>query len=66
VNGIVQHLVRDPDRERIAEDLRENIDAVPAWMYPPIETIPRRLAKGQSESAPGSERAKGEHAEDAH
>lgn len=66
VNGIVRHLAGDPDRERIADDLRENIDAVPAWMYPPIETITRRLGEDQSENTPGTERAKGDHAEDVH
>lgn len=66
VNGIVRHLARDPDRERIAEDLRGNIDAVPAWMYPPIETITHRLTEDQSESTPGAEHAKGDHAEDVH
>ncbi|MGC5341182.1 hypothetical protein ACPXBC_32035, partial [Escherichia coli] len=49
VNGIVRHLSRDPNRETVAEDLRENIHAVPAWMYPLIETITRRLAEDQSQ-----------------
>lgn len=64
VNGIVRHLVRDPNREKVVDDLRDNIQAVPAWMYPIIETITRRLAENQSESAPSTERAKGDHAED--
>lgn len=66
VNGIVRHLARDPNREKVADDLRENIHAVPAWMYPLIETITRRLAEDHSENAPDIERAKGDHAEDVH
>ena len=67
VNGIVRHLSRDPNCEKVTEDLRENIHAVPAWMYPLIETIMRRLGEDQSErSVPGTKRAKGDHAEDVH
>ncbi|TAN16219.1 MAG: hypothetical protein EPN45_02530 [Rhizobiaceae bacterium] len=66
VNGIVRHLARNPNRDKVAEDLRENIHAIPAWMYPLIETIMRRLAEDQNESAPDSERAKGDHAKDVH
>ena len=66
VNGIVRHLARDPNRDKVADDLRENIHAVPAWMYPLIETITRRLAEDHSENAPDIERAKGDHAEDVH
>ena len=66
VNGIVRHLARDPGRVRVVDDLRENIHAVPAWMYPLIETITGRLTEDHSESAPGTERTKSEHAEDIH
>jgi hypothetical protein len=66
VNGIVRHLSRDPNREKVAEDLRENIQAVPAWMYPLVETIVRRLAQDQSESVPDTERTKSDHAADIH
>ncbi|KUM24416.1 hypothetical protein AU467_30300 [Mesorhizobium loti] len=66
VNGIVRYLSRNPDQNRIAEDLRENIHAVPAWMYPLVETITRRIAEDQTESAPASETAKGDHAADVH
>jgi hypothetical protein len=66
VNGIVRYLSRNPDRDRIAEDLRENIHAVPAWMYPLVETITRRIAENQTASAPASEPAKGDHAADVH
>jgi hypothetical protein len=51
VNGIVRHLARNPDRDKIAQDLRDNIHAVPAWMYPLVETITRRIAEDQTESA---------------
>ncbi|AEI04462.1 hypothetical protein OCA5_pHCG300150 (plasmid) [Afipia carboxidovorans OM5] len=66
VNGIVRHLARDPNRAKVAEDLRENIHAIPAWMYPLIETITRRLAENHNESTPDIERAEGDHAEDVH
>ena len=62
VNGIVRHLSRDPNRQKVAQDLRDNVHAVPAWMYPLVETIARKL--GESESA--SERAKEDHATDVH
>ncbi len=64
VNGIVRHLERDPNREKVVEDLRDNIHAMPAWMYPLVETITRRLAGDQSGSAPATKRAKGDYAED--
>lgn len=60
VNGIVRHLSHDPNREKIVQDLRDNIHAVPAWMYPLIETIARKLA----ESQPDPHRAKEKHATD--
>ena len=66
VNGIVRHLSRDPNREMVAEDLRDNIHAVPAWMYPLVETITRRLAEDEADSAPQSEASKGDHAADVH
>jgi hypothetical protein len=62
VNGIVRHLSRDPNRQKVAQDLRDNIHAVPAWMYPLVETIARKLG----ESEPASERAKEDHATDVH
>lgn len=62
VNGIVRHLSRDPNREKIVQDLRDNIHAVPAWMYPLVETIARNLA----ESEPNFERAREDHATDVH
>jgi len=66
VNGIVRHLSRDPNRQKVAEDLRDSIHAVPAWMYPLIEMITRRLAEDESESASEVERAEGDHAADVH
>lgn len=66
VNGIVRYLSRNPDRDRVAEDLRENVHAVPAWMYPLVETITRRTAEDQTESVRTSEPTKGDHAEDVH
>jgi len=66
INGIVRDLSRNPDRDKIAQDLRDNIHAVPAWMYPLVETITRRIAEDRTEGGPEPERAKGDHAEDVH
>lgn len=67
VNGIVRHLSHDPNREIIALDLRDNIQAVPAWMYPLVETITRRLfAEKHSDGEPNPEGAKGGNAENLH
>lgn len=64
INGIVRYLSRNPDRDKIAQDLRDNIHALPAWMYPLVETITRRIAGDQTESLRTLEAAKDEHAED--
>jgi hypothetical protein len=66
VNGIVRYLSCHPDREGIAADLRENIQAVPAWMYPLVETITRRVAEDQTESASASDLSPSDHAADVH
>ena len=44
VNGIVRRLSSAPEREAIVQDLNQNIQAVPAWMYPVIEKITRTLS----------------------
>jgi len=54
INGILRHLARDPRRQEIEQDLRDNINAVPAWMYPHVEAITRQLAE-----APEHKGAKG-------
>lgn len=66
VNGIVRYLARNPDRDRIAQDLRENVQAIPAWMYPLIETITRPIAEAQTKSRQTSEPTKGNHEADVH
>lgn len=66
VNGIVRYLARNPDRDRIAQDLRENVQAVPAWMYPLIETITRPIAEAQTKSRQTSKPTKGNHEADVH
>lgn len=38
VNGIARSLAGNPSRKEIEQDLRENINAVPAWMYPYVAT----------------------------
>lgn len=43
VTGIVQRLATSPERHSIGSDLRDNIQAVPAWMYPSVETVAGQL-----------------------
>jgi hypothetical protein len=66
VDGIVRYLARSPHRQPIVEDLRENIHAIPAWMYQAVETItgdpPPQEDGGTS---PGNE-GKDEHAPGLH
>ena len=67
VNGIVRHLSRDPNQEKIVQDLRDNIHAIPAWMYPLIDTITRKsFVEDQGDGELNAEGAKGDHAEDVH
>ncbi len=39
VNGVVHYLSRNPQRQAILHDLRENIHALPAWMFPVVNTV---------------------------
>lgn len=39
VNGIIRHLAQSPHRQAILQDLRENIQALPAWMFSVVSTI---------------------------
>ncbi|TBC89107.1 hypothetical protein ELH24_36650 (plasmid) [Rhizobium ruizarguesonis] len=41
VEGIARHLAQNPHREAIIEDLRENIHAIPAWMYSAVDAMIR-------------------------
>ena len=41
-DGILRHLNKSPLKQAIIQDLRENIQALPAWMYPVVETITRK------------------------
>ena len=43
MEGIVRRLVKSPERQAIGNDLRDNIHAMPAWMYPLVEAIAGRL-----------------------
>lgn len=44
VNGAARYVAGHPNRREIEKDLRENINAIPAWMYPYVDAITRRLA----------------------
>lgn len=56
VSGIVGHLAQSPHRAAILQDLRENIQALPAWMYPLVNAIsaalPAAIEDGQNGKAP--------------
>lgn len=43
VSGIVHHLAQSSQRAAILQDLRENIQALPAWMYPVVSAISAEL-----------------------
>jgi Family of unknown function (DUF6088) len=67
VNGVVRHLERNPNRQMVVQDLRENIRATPAWMYPLVDTIIRKsLAANREDSPKRQENSEGEHASDVH
>jgi len=66
VNGIVRHLSRDPNRRIVAQDLHDNIHAVPHgcthWSRgSPASSSPRIKAKASRTRA-----REGDHAEDVH
>lgn len=67
VNGIVRHLERNPNRQMIVQDLRGNISAVPAWMYPLVDSITSALLAADRDGGPSEqENSTGEHASDVH
>jgi len=61
VSGIVRHLAQSPHRAAILQDLRENIQALPAWMYPVVSAIsaamPPAIEDGQNGKAPEGQHA---------
>ncbi|WP_371349306.1 hypothetical protein [Ancylobacter sp. IITR112] len=62
VNGIARHLERNPNRQMILQDLRENISAIPAWMYPLVASITGALLLADRDGGPTEE----QNSEDAH
>lgn len=67
LNGIVRHLSKSTQRDAILMDLRENISALPAWMYPIITDIERSVAVEGSEDGPsGSDHPEGRHVSGVH
>ncbi|EMS95650.1 hypothetical protein H009_21461 [Agrobacterium tumefaciens str. Cherry 2E-2-2] len=43
VSGIIRHLAQSPHRQAILQNLRENIQALPAWMFSVMSTITAAL-----------------------
>lgn len=56
IAGIVRYLSRSPHRQLIIQDLRENIHALPAWMYSVVNSIISELPSpnedGKAEQEP--------------
>lgn len=48
INGIIQRLRNSPHREAISDDLRSNVDALPAWMYSTVQEITKGLPADRS------------------
>jgi hypothetical protein len=62
LNGIVRHLSKNAQRDAILMDLRENINALPAWMYPIITDIERSVTTKSADDNPtGSDDPEGRH-----
>ncbi len=62
VNGIIQKLRNSQNRQAIADDLRSNLAALPAWMYPAAQEIGDGLAPdGQAKQQYGTADAKDLH-----
>ncbi len=67
VNGIAHHLERNSNRQMILQDLRENIGAIPAWMYPFVAKITGALLLADRDNGPTKrENSGGAHASDVH
>lgn len=60
VSGIVRHLTQSPHRQGILQDLQENIHALPAWMFPVVNTIIAELPTG-SKIGKDSQEAEAQH-----
>lgn len=55
VSGIVRHLSQSPERQVILQDLRENVHALPAWMFPIVSTIIAELPPADESGKDGQE-----------
>jgi hypothetical protein len=50
INGIARHLSKSPQRQQIVDDLSGNVSALPAWMYPLVNSIVARLPASDEEN----------------
>lgn len=55
VSSIVRHLSQSPERQVILQDLRENVHALPAWMFPIVSTIIAELPPADESGKDGQE-----------
>jgi hypothetical protein len=55
VSGIVRHLSKSSHREAILQDLQENINALPAWMYAVVNDIVAELSSADKNGKEGQQ-----------
>ncbi|OBZ95538.1 hypothetical protein ADU59_09010 [Pararhizobium polonicum] len=55
VSGIVRHLSQSSYRQATLQDLQENVHALPAWMYPVVNTIIAELPSADQNGKEGQE-----------
>lgn len=60
VSGIIRHLTQSPHCQGILQDLQEKIHALPAWMFPVLNTIIAELPTG-SKIGKDSQEAEAQH-----
>ncbi len=66
-DGILRHLNKSPLKQTIVQDLHENIQALPAWMYPVVEKLTRYMRTQDQETVQiEQERSKAEYVSDIH
>lgn len=67
VNGIVRYLSKTPDRHLIVKDLRENVQALPAWMYSVVEALAAAVPPDDRDDTKGlGQNSEQDHASDIH
>lgn len=50
VNGLIRYLSKAPDQQAIVNDLKDNVQALPAWMYAIVEKLAHAVQSSAGES----------------